>query len=60
MFSIPNLLYSLFNKISDGIYPEQSIYVYNKEKREELDIIKEENNIKDIIDKEVKNIKIKK
>jgi len=60
MFSITNLLYSFFNKMSNGIYPEQSIYVYNKEKREELYIIKEEQKIKDIIDKEVKNLKIKK
>ena len=60
MFSVTNLLYSFFNKMSNGIYPEQSIYVYNKEKREELYIIKEEQKIKDIIDKEVKNLKIKK
>jgi len=60
MFSVTNLLYSFFNKMSNGIYPEQSIDDYNKEKREELNIIKKENNIKDIIDKEVKNLKIKK
>ena len=60
MFSITNLLYSFFNRMINGIYPEQSIDDYNKEKREELNIIKEENNIKDIIDKEVKNLKIKK
>ena len=60
MFSVTNLLYSFFNKMINEIYPEQSIDDYNKEKKEELDIIKEENNIKDIIDKEVKNLKSKK
>jgi len=58
MFSITNLLYSFFNRMINGIYPEQSIYNYNKETREFLNIEKEENNIKKIIDKEVKKLKI--
>ena len=38
MFSVTNLLYSFFNKMSNGIYPEQSIDDYNKEN---LDIFME-------------------
>jgi len=60
MFAIINLLYSFLNKLSNGIYPEQSIDNYNKEKKEELDRKKEEQNIEDIIDNEIKNSKIKK
>lgn len=60
MFSITNLFYSFFNNIINKIYLEQSIDDYNKEKREELNILKEENNFKYIIDKEVKNLKINK
>ena len=38
------------------IYPEQSIYVYNKEKREELDIIKKKTILKILL---ITNYKIK-
>ena len=58
MFSITRLLSLFFNRISNGIYPEQSIDNYNKEKREELELLKTEHNINDDYTKELQTIKI--
>ena len=57
MFSVTNLLYSFFNKMSNGIYPEQSIDDYNKEKREELNILDEERKVNIIIDNQLLKLK---
>jgi len=53
-------LYNFLNRMINGIYPEQSMSNYNNEKREELNLISEEQSINNSIDEELQIIKNKK
>ena len=53
MSSLSNFL----TRIVNGIYPEQSIDAYNKEKREELNILDEERKVNIIIDNQLLKLK---
>ena len=48
---------SNFTRMVNGIYPEQSIDAYNKEKREELNILDEERKVNIIIDNQLLKLK---
>ena len=50
-------LSNFFTRMVNGIYPEQSMDAYNKEKREELNILDEESKINMIIDKQLLKLK---
>lgn len=55
---IINTFNNFLNRLINGIYPEQqSMYNYNKDKREELNIINEEKNINNIIDNQLLKLK---
>ena len=50
-------LSNFLNRMVNGIYPEQSLDNYNKEKRKELNILDEERKINTIIDEQLVKLK---
>lgn len=60
MEAFKNYLYNFLNRMVNGIYPEQSITNYNKEKREELNLLYKEQSINTSINDDLQKIKIKK